>query len=73
MSDLLLMAPLSVKLEFRGFGVGAKLIHHAMEEARLAGFNAIVLCGDPAYYSRFGFHEAAAHQLHFKGVPDLFF
>ena len=54
----LLLAPLAVKSEFRGRGLGAKLTRIAIEKAREIGFEAVFLVGDPDYYSRFGFVRA---------------
>ncbi len=51
----LLLAPLSVLLDYRGKGVGISLVDHALEAARTLGFEAVFLCGNPDYYGRFGF------------------
>jgi putative acetyltransferase len=53
-------------------GIGAKLMKCGIDAARQAGFKAIILCGDPQYYNRFGFKTAADFGLHFQGVPDQF-
>lgn len=54
-SETLMIAPLSVKLEFRNQGVGAALINEGLRLATQMGYKAAFLCGDPAYYQRFGF------------------
>ena len=41
-------------------GVGSGLIRAALGQAQAAGYRAVVVLGDPAYYSRFGFSVAAA-------------
>ena len=55
----LLVAPLSVALEWRGKGVGAALVEEGLRLAREQGYGAAFLCGDPAYYRRFGFRPTA--------------
>lgn len=51
----LLLAPLSVLMEYRGQGIGAALVAEALRRARESGFQAVFLAGDPGYYGRFGF------------------
>ncbi len=51
----LLIAPVSVLLEYRDIGVGSALIQKGMERGKQMGYGAVFLCGDPAYYQRFGF------------------
>ncbi len=53
--EALLLAPVSVMLEYRKQGIGTNLIRTSMEIARDMGFKAIFLAGDPMYYHRFGF------------------
>ena len=54
------LAPVSVMPERQGQGVGSRLIEAAIERAKALGYDAIVVLGDQAYYSRFGFDIAAA-------------
>lgn len=56
---LLLLAPLAVIPEWQRRGVGTAIVSEAIERARTAGEAAMVVLGDPAYYSRFAFTEAA--------------
>ena len=51
----LLLGPVAVACDRQGEGIGAALMAHAVEAARLSGYAAIVLVGDAAYYGRFGF------------------
>lgn len=53
--EYLLLAPISVLIEYRDQGIGSKLIHESLDKARKSGYKAVFLCGDPAYYQRFGF------------------
>ena len=63
----LLLAPLSVALEWRAKGSGAALIREALAKAAALGHSSAVLIGDPGYYGRFGFHSAAS--ISYPGVP----
>jgi len=54
------LAPLAVAPPWQGQGVGAALVRAALVGAAEAGFGAVFVLGDPAYYSRFGFSAAAA-------------
>ena len=53
--EMLYLAPVSVVLEHRNKGVGSKLINESFKIAKQLGYNSVILVGDPAYYSRFGF------------------
>ncbi len=50
--------PLSVLPEFQRRGIGGALVRRSMEKAAELGFTSVVIFGDPAYYSRFGFEAA---------------
>lgn len=54
------LAPLAVHPAYQGQRVGGALMRTAIARARLLGAEAIFVLGDPAYYSRFGFHVEAA-------------
>lgn len=51
----LLLGPVAVEASCRNRGIGAALVRHAVAEARRLGHHAVILVGDPPYYSRFGF------------------
>lgn len=51
----LTLAPVSVRPQNQKLGVGAELIQHALDWAREATAQAVVVVGDPDYYGRFGF------------------
>jgi predicted N-acetyltransferase YhbS len=63
----LLLGPVAVATECRGHGIGAALVRRAVAEARKLGHAAIVLVGDAAYYSRFGFSPAKTTALWMPG------
>ncbi len=53
------LAPVGVLPEHQGQGVGSRLIREGLEACREAGYDAVVLLGEPGYYSRFGFERQA--------------
>lgn len=50
--------PLSVLPEWQGKGVGGALVRHSLGRANELGYTAVLIYGDPAFYSRFGFLPA---------------
>ena len=69
----LLVAPLSVLAAHRGIGLGAALLEEGMRRARVMGFGAAFLCGNPAYYHRFGFRSTARYGIRPTGdIPPQF-
>ena len=67
------LAPVAVLPEFQRKGIGSALIREGLERCKQAGYHAVVLIGDPAYYSRFGFVRAADFGLQNEyGVHDEF-
>lgn len=55
----LLLGPIAVAEECRGLGLGGQLIRLGLETAKKLGHTLVILVGDPEYYSRFGFSNAA--------------
>lgn len=49
------LGPLGVLPRYHGSGVGSALVHAVLGAADALGYGAVVLLGDPRYYSRFGF------------------
>lgn len=69
----LLLAPVSVMLEYRNIGIGSALIRKGFEIAKTLGHSAIFLCGDPGYYNRFGFSQASLQGIKSgMGIPEQF-
>ncbi len=66
---ILILAPLSVALEERGRGHGSALARESLRRAAEMGFEAVAVVGEPAYYTRFGFQDAAAFHITYPGVP----
>jgi putative acetyltransferase len=51
----LALAPLAVRPDLHGKGIGGELVRQGLARARTLGAPAVVVLGDPKYYSRFGF------------------
>jgi putative acetyltransferase len=67
------LAPVAVLPEFQKQGIGSNLIQEGLERCRQAGYDAVVVLGDSAYYTRFGFMRAADFGLQNEyGVHDEF-
>ena len=67
------LAPVAVLPDFQRQGIGSKLICEGLERSKHAGYDAVVVLGDPAYYSRFGFLRAADFGLQNEyGAHDEF-
>src|ERR1700760_1145918 len=66
----LVLGPLAVDSAFRKLGVGAALINRALAAARARGHRAVLLLGDAAYYSRFGFSAAKNAELMLPGAYE---
>jgi putative acetyltransferase len=60
------LAPLAVRSDMQGKGVGAALVRAALAECPRLGWKAVFLLGDPAYYARFGFELSAPRGLHYE-------
>jgi putative acetyltransferase len=57
------LAPVGVLPECQGQGVGSRLIRAGLEACREATYDAVVVLGEPNYYSRFGFEQASGQGL----------
>lgn len=56
--DIISFGPISVLPNFQGKGIGSMLIEHTKVLARNLGYSAILIYGDPNFYSRVGFITA---------------
>ncbi|WP_394559048.1 GNAT family N-acetyltransferase [Aquipseudomonas alcaligenes] len=65
------LGPISVAPSHQGQGIGAQLMHAALDALRKQGAAGCVLLGDPAYYARFGFK--AETSLVLPEVPAEYF
>jgi predicted N-acetyltransferase YhbS len=64
----LLLGPLAVHPDHRSRGIGAALMQRALAEAAQRGHAAVLLVGDAAYYSRFGFIADSTRALRLAGA-----
>ena len=74
-SDALLalgLGPVAVIPNRQNEGIGSRLIRAGLEECRQAGVPAVVVLGDPRYYTRFGFGPAKRFSIRFmdENVPE---
>jgi len=53
------LGPIAVADQHRCQGIAGMLVREGMRACREAGFSWAVVLGEPAYYSRFGFHPAS--------------
>ena len=65
------LGPISVLPEKQGQGLGFRLMQRAIADIRATGAKGIVLLGDPAFYSRFGFEHDP--ELQYPGPPPEYF
>ncbi len=63
----LLLGPVAVAEDCRSRGLGGAMVRRAIQAARKLGYAAIVLVGDPEYYSRFGFSGEKTSALWMPG------
>ena len=71
--EALLLAPLSVALEYRKRGIGSKLVKLSFELAKHLRYRAVFVVGDPSFYSRFGFKSSVLFGIkHVPPIPDQF-
>ena len=69
-SPALLLGPLAVDPGHRCRGVGSALMRHALRMAARRGHRAVLLAGEAAYYSRFGFSAERTGRLWLPGLTD---
>lgn len=59
----LALAPVAVLKEYRGKGIGGRLIREAHRRAKSLNFDAIVLLGHSSYYPKFGYQPIAKYGI----------
>lgn len=62
-APVLALGPLTVRPDSQRQGVGSALMHAILGAADALGEPLVGLLGDPAYYSRFGFHLGTEHEI----------
>ena len=57
------LAPMAVRPEWQGRGIGSALVRRGLEDCLELGYRGIVVLGHPAFYPRFGFTPASRHGI----------
>lgn len=57
------LAPMAVRPEWQGMGIGSALVRRGLEDCRELGYRGVVVLGHPAFYPRFGFAPASGHGI----------
>lgn len=71
--EVLLVAPLCVREDFRSQGFGGALMRAGQTKAVELGYHIAILVGNPDYYEKFGFKQAGSFGIkNESGVPDQF-
>lgn len=68
--NTLLVAPLSVLLEYRSQGVGSALVQEGIKIAKAMGYDSAFLCGDPDYYKKFGYRPTHLYGISHENIPS---
>lgn len=58
-----MLSPVAVRTDQQGKGIGQTLINHGLNELKTRAVDVVVTYGDPAYYSRIGFHPITEAQI----------
>ncbi len=69
--EVLSLGPIAVHPDYQRTGIGKAMIDHSRNIARQMGFKAILLCGEPNYYSRQGF--VPAETLGIRTADNMYF
>jgi putative acetyltransferase len=65
------LAPLAVLPAHQRRGVGSELVRSGIDHCRRAGYRAVLVLGEPAFYQHFGFMKASPHGIRCPfEVPD---
>ena len=54
--NVFILAPVAVDADHQGMGIGQALITHGLREMEKQGVRFVTTYGDPAFYSKVGFH-----------------
>jgi putative acetyltransferase len=57
------LAPMAVRPEWQGRGIGSALVRRGLEDCRDFGYRGVVVLGHPNFYLRFGFTPASSHGI----------
>ncbi|SFI54314.1 GNAT family N-acetyltransferase [Planctomicrobium piriforme] len=57
------LAPVAVLPAFQSCGIGSALIRYSLDQSRNAGYQTVIVLGDPNFYARFGFSPELTDHL----------
>jgi predicted N-acetyltransferase YhbS len=55
-TKVFVLSPVAIHSDYQGLGIGQNLINHGLSELKRSGVKMVVTYGDPAFYSKVGFH-----------------
>jgi len=61
--DVFILAPVAVHTGYQGMGIGQALITHGLREVKKRGVRIVTTYGDPAFYSKVGFHPLSQDMI----------
>jgi len=67
----LCIGPIGVLPEYQGRGIGLKLLSITLARAKALGYSCAVLYGNPDYYHKSGFTDAARFGIHNQDGSDM--
>lgn len=59
----LLLSPLSIHPDYFRQGIARALVEESIRKAKILGYSAVFLCGNPNLYSKFGFHPTYEYNI----------
>ncbi|TWT40621.1 acetyltransferase [Thalassoglobus neptunius] len=62
-NNVFILSPVAVDTEHQSQGIGQSLIRHGLAELKNQGVRFAITYGDPAFYSKVGFHSIATTEL----------
>lgn len=61
--DVVILAPVAVRTDHQGRGIGQVLIIYGLRELKKSGVRVVTTYGDPAFYPKVGFHPLSRDTL----------
>lgn len=61
--DIFILAPVGVRTDYQGRGIGQALINHGLRELKKRGVWVVITYGDPAFYTKVGFHPLSQDMI----------
>jgi len=61
--DVFILAPVAVRSDYQGMGIGQALITHGLREMQRRGVSYVTTYGDPSFYSKVGFQPISHNEI----------